>query len=25
VAVRERGVTEDEIMAYAFGREEVAA
>jgi ribose transport system ATP-binding protein len=25
VAVRERGVTEDEIMAYAFGREGVAA
>src|ERR687896_9040 len=25
VAVRERGATEDEIMAYAFGREEVAA
>jgi ABC-type sugar transport system ATPase subunit/ribose/xylose/arabinose/galactoside ABC-type transport system permease subunit len=24
VAVRERGATEDEIMAYAFGREEVA-
>ena len=25
VAVRERGATEDEIMAYAFGREAVAA
>src|SRR5215212_3550870 len=25
VAVRERGATEDEIMSYAFGREEVAA